>query len=109
MVVVRERMGRTLTFVTKTEAEGVDIIREVVQQGSVIFADEARHWDVLARDYMTARINHQEAYSENGVHTNYAESFFARARNMIRGFTPSGQSEIPAPVCNALSLAGGSP
>lgn len=31
------------------------------------------------------RIDHSEAYSLDGTHTNLAESYFARLRRMIRG------------------------
>ena len=86
VVVARARKGRTLTFVTKTEAGGVDLVSRNVQAGSIIFADEASHWDHLARGYAMGRINHEEAYSNlNGTHTNGAESFFSRLRRMIRG------------------------
>lgn len=85
-MVVRERKGRTLTFVTKTEAQGVDHIARNVRAGSTIFADEAHHWDHLSRGYAMGRINHEEMYSDlNGTHTNNAESFFSRLRRMVRG------------------------
>ena len=86
VVVARARKGRTLTFVTKTEAGGVDLVARNVQAGSIIFADEANHWDHLSRGFGMGRINHEEAYSDlNGTHTNGAESFFSRLRRMIRG------------------------
>ena len=31
------------------------------------------------------RINHSEAYSRDGAHTNHAESYFSRLRRMIGG------------------------
>ncbi|WP_291842824.1 IS1595 family transposase [Maricaulis sp.] len=85
VIVIRERKGRTLTFVTKTEAQGVQHANDRVAPGSVLFADEARHWDGLARKFDMGRINHQEAYSLNGNSTNMAESFFSRLRRMVRG------------------------
>lgn len=86
VVAVRARKGRTLTFVTRNEAEGVDIVARTVMPGSVIFADEASHWDHLSRGYAMGRINHEEAYSNlMGTHTNNAESFFSRLRRMVRG------------------------
>lgn len=85
VIAIRARKGRTLTFVTKSEAEGVALVKRNVLPGTVVFADEARHWDVLARGFVTKRINHQEAYSLDGSHTNNAESFFARLRRMVRG------------------------
>lgn len=86
VVAIRERQGRTLTFVTKTEADGVDIVARTVKPGSIILADEAAHWDHLYRGYAMGRIDHSEAYSDlAGTHTNNAESFFSRLRRMVRG------------------------
>lgn len=86
VVAVRARKGRTLTFVTRNEADGVDLVARNVLPGSIIYADEARHWDHLSRGYAMGRINHEEAYSDLcGTHTNNAESFFSRLRRMIRG------------------------
>lgn len=86
VVVARARKGRTLTFVTHNEADGVDLVARNVLPGSVIFADEARHWDHLSRGFAMGRINHEEAYSNlEGTHTNNAESFFSRLRRMVTG------------------------
>ena len=85
VVVLRQRGGRTLTRPFLREAEGVDFARERVAPGSVISADEIAHWDLLEPDFDMQRINHSEAYSLGGVHTNGAESFFSRLRRMIGG------------------------
>ncbi len=85
VVVARERHGRTITTVKKTEAEGVAFVEAVVASGSVLQADEAGHWDALHAKYKTFRINHQQAYSLNGACTNQAESFLARLRRMVMG------------------------
>lgn len=86
VVAIRARKGRTLTFVTHNEADGVDLVARNVLPGSVIFADEARHWDHLSRGFAMGRINHEEAYSNlAGTHTNNAESFFSRLRRMVSG------------------------
>jgi crotonobetainyl-CoA:carnitine CoA-transferase CaiB-like acyl-CoA transferase len=44
---MRERKGRTLPFVFKSEDAALPTIGERVQAGSTIDADEATHWDVL--------------------------------------------------------------
>lgn len=80
VVAMRERNGRTLTYVTRTEAEGVSLVSANVQHGSTVHADEASHWDQLAAYFPIKRINHQEAYSQDGACTNAAESFFSRLR-----------------------------
>lgn len=80
VVIMRERSGTTLPFVVKAEADGVARIAATVKAGSVIFADEASHWDALHGRFETKRINHSEAYSTAEACTNMAESFFSRLR-----------------------------
>lgn len=80
VIAARERGGRTVTAVTKSEAEGVAIARANVAPGSTIHADEASHWDKLTAHFPIKRINHKEAYSKDGACTNGAESFFSRVR-----------------------------
>ena len=86
VIAMRERLGRTLPFVRKSEADGVELARGVVCPDATIFADEATHWDVLGWDFETGRVNHSTEYSlGNGVHTNWVESYFARLRKMVSG------------------------
>ena len=85
VVALRERLGRTLPFVTKSEAEGVSLARENVSRTAVMAADEASHWDALHAAWEVDRINHSEAYSDHGKHTNWVESYFSRLRRMITG------------------------
>lgn len=85
VVVMREREGRALPFVTKTEACGVALVRQFVHADATVHADEAGHWDNLGIHYRTERINHQEAYSLDGACTNQAESFFSRIRRSEMG------------------------
>lgn len=80
VIVMRERGGRTLTYVARSEAEGVALVAANVEHGSTVHADEASHWDKLAAYFPIKRINHQEAYSKDGACTNQAESFFSRLR-----------------------------
>jgi ribosomal protein L37AE/L43A len=80
VVVMRERKGRTLPFVFRTEEGALATIAERVAPGSVIHADEARAWDALHSRYLTKRINHSESYSDGDACTNQAESFFSRIR-----------------------------
>lgn len=86
VVALRERGGRTLSFVRKSEAEGVQIARARMVAGAKLFADEASHWDVLEMQFETGRINHSVSYSEgHGKHTNMVESYFSRLRRMVGG------------------------
>jgi hypothetical protein len=83
VIVVRQRGGRVLPFVRKTEAEGDAIVRERVALGAVIHADEAGHWDVPEARYAAHRINHSQAYGFDGASTDQAESHFSRLRRTV--------------------------
>ncbi|GJL94315.1 MAG: DDE transposase [Hyphococcus sp.] len=85
VLALRERQGRTLTKVAKHEYEGVAFARARLEDGTVVSADEAAHWDTLNAFFPTERINHSEAYSLNGIHTNWVESYFSRLRRMVGG------------------------
>lgn len=85
VVALRERTGRTLPFITKSEAEGVELAKENVSRMATMSADEASHWDMLHAGWDTDRVNHSECYSDHGKHTNMVESFFSRLRRMVRG------------------------
>jgi hypothetical protein len=104
VVALRQRKGRTLTFVTKGEAEGVELAQRYVDRLATLFADEASHWDHLHQAWPTFRINHSEAYSLDGANTNAVESFFSRLRRMI-----NGQHHGVSPVRQPRRLARGSP
>ncbi len=80
VIVAREVTGRTITHVAKHEADGVAFVARNIKPGSVVHADEASHWDRLAAYFPIKRINHKEAYSQDGACTNAAESFFSRMR-----------------------------
>jgi len=80
VVAMRERNGRTLPFVFKSEAESVAKIAERVDAGAIVHADEAAHWDKLHAIFLTKRVNHEWAYSHDEACTNQAESFFSRIR-----------------------------
>jgi hypothetical protein len=56
-----------------------------VAPASIIHADGSRGWNGLARTYEVARVEHNEVYSRDGVHTNWAESYFAILRKMHYG------------------------
>jgi transposase-like protein len=85
VIAFRQRKGRTVTFVRKSEAEGVELAKRLVNRLAVIHADEGSHWDALHAGWKTLRINHSEAYSDFEGCTNQAESYFSRLRRMVRG------------------------
>ena len=80
VVIIRERNGRALPFVTKNESAGVPLVREHVASGSILYADESPQWNALHGSYETRRINHKVAFSKDGASTNWAESYFSRLR-----------------------------
>ena len=80
VVVSRDREGRTISGVFKTEGASVTWIRDRVVKGSRIVADEASSWNALHGRYAVDRIDHSQAYSLDGIHSNGAESFFSRMR-----------------------------
>lgn len=85
VVVMRERLGRTLPVVTMSEADGVALVHENVDRMATLSADEASHWDILHAGWSVDRVNHSEVYSDHGKHTNWAESYFSRLRRMVAG------------------------
>jgi transposase-like protein len=85
VVVVREREGSTLPAVFKSESAALGWISSRVAKGTALVADEASSWNDLHNRYEMARIDHQQAYSLNGVYSNGAESFFSRLRRAEMG------------------------
>lgn len=86
VIALRERNGRTIPFVGKSESEGVEIARGMLDESATIYADEGSHWDLLQQDFKMGRVNHSTEYSlKNGKHTNWVESYFARLRKMVKG------------------------
>jgi len=85
VIAMREREGRTLPFVRKSEADGVALANENVSRMATMSADEASHWDELHMGYHVDRVNHSEIYSDHGKHTNWVESYFSRLRRMVQG------------------------
>ena len=80
VVAIRERDGRTITQIFKTEAASVSFIKSRVAKGTELMADEASSWNDLDGSFSVKRINHQEAYSEDGACSNGAENLFSRLR-----------------------------
>lgn len=80
VVALRERSGRTLTRSFRLESDGIAFARERFVEGSVVAADDLRHWDVLASSFTMERIDHSEAYSLDGAHTNMRQG----PRNCLR-------------------------
>ncbi len=81
VVVVREREGRTLPAVFKSESAALGWITSKVARATHLMADEASSWNDLHARYQVSRIDHGQSYSlPGGVYTNGAEEFFSRMR-----------------------------
>jgi ISXO2-like transposase domain len=84
-VIIRERNGRSLPAVFRTEGQALSFIRSRIAKGTIINADEGSSWDALHATYEMKRVNHEEAYSLDGACTNWAEEFFNRMRRAEAG------------------------
>lgn len=80
VVVIREHGGETLPGVFKSEGAALAWIKNRVERGTVLHADESPAWNDLHARFEMKRIDHQKAYSLDGACTNWAESYFARLR-----------------------------
>jgi ISXO2-like transposase domain len=80
VIIVRERNGNSVPAVFKSEGAALAWIKSRVRPGTVVNADEASGWNDLESKYEMKRINHKEAYSQDGACTNWAESYFSRLR-----------------------------
>jgi transposase-like protein len=85
VIIVRERNGRSLPAVFRSEGAALAWIKSRVEPGTLVNADEATGWNDLHTKYEMKRINHQEAYSLDGACTNQAESYFSRLRRAEMG------------------------
>ena len=85
VVVMRERKGRSLAYVFRTEDRSVQTIRERVETGTTIYVDEGTGWDELHARYDVRRVNHSIQFVDENCCTNQAESFFSRLRRMEVG------------------------
>jgi ISXO2-like transposase domain len=80
VVVTRERDGRTVSQVFKSEGAATSFIRARVAKGTELMADEAGSWNELQETFPMKRIDHSRAYSSDGACTNGAEEFFSGLR-----------------------------
>ncbi len=81
VVVMRERDGRTLPAVFKSESAALGFIAYRAATGTKLMADEAASWNDLHGRFEVSRIDHSRLYSDGrGVYTNGAEEFFSRMR-----------------------------
>jgi len=99
VVIMRERKGRSLPFVFPNEGDAVPTIRERVEIGTTVYADEASVWDGLHARYPTKRVNHSINFVDEDACTNQAESYFSRLRRAEIGT----HHHISGPYLNAYA------
>ncbi len=80
VVVMRERNGKTLPFVFRSEDASISTIHARVEHGSTVYADEAACWDALHARFAAKRVNHSVCFRDEDACTNQAESYFSRLR-----------------------------
>jgi hypothetical protein len=85
VVIMRERGGKSLSFIVRNEGDAVPYVRDHVGTLATIHADEGAGWDALHAGWETKRVNHSVQFMDEGVCTNQAESYFSRLRRMEVG------------------------
>jgi len=78
VVIARERGGKVVPAVFKTEVSSTGWLVSRIAEGRHVIADEASSWNNLYSHYQMSRIDHGQAYSLDGISSNQAESFFSR-------------------------------
>ena len=78
VIIVRERGGSNIPAVFRTEAQALSFIKARVTKGTTVHADASPNWDDRHAAFEMKRINHDVAYSQDGVCTNEAEEHFSR-------------------------------
>jgi transposase-like protein len=84
VTVMRERNGRTRPFIC-SELDGALLAPNIIENGSIIYADEAKSYDSLHALFNMKRIDHSKSYAEGEISTNQAESFHSRMRRSENG------------------------
>ena len=80
VVIIRERDGKSIPAVFRSEGAALSWIKSRIAKGTTVPADEGVSWNELHSRFEMKRINHEEAYSADGACTNMAEEFFSRMR-----------------------------
>jgi transposase-like protein len=61
------------------------VVREHVQDGSMLFTDALRSYNGLSDDYMHGVIDHAEAYVDGQIHTNGLENYWSLLKRALKG------------------------
>lgn len=85
VITIRQRGGDAIPAVFMSEGQAIRFIEQRVLPGTTIHADASVNWNDLRFKFPMKRINHEEAYSQDGACTNQAESYFSRLRRAETG------------------------
>ncbi|MGH6877815.1 MAG: IS1595 family transposase [Rhizomicrobium sp.] len=80
VVIVRERDGKSVPAVFRSEGAALSWVRSRIAKGTVVNADEGTAWNDLHSRFEMRRVNHEQDYSADGACTNMAEEHFSRLR-----------------------------
>jgi transposase-like protein len=88
IVTMRERRegGRSVSYVFKSENQGVKSVLENVDPAAEVITDAGSHWGQLELRYAkTKQVNHSIGHMIDGVHINGVEGYHSRIRRGERG------------------------
>lgn len=89
VVALRERSGRTLARSFRLESNGVAFARQRIVEGSVVAADDVRHWDVLASSFSMERIDHSEVICSRELEDGSDQLPLVATRTLFRSKKPA--------------------
>ena len=88
VVIIRERDGKSLPAVFRSEGAALSWIKSRIAKGTVVNADEGTAWNDLHSRFEMKRINHEEAYSADGACTNMGQKTNHSASDTDMRFPP---------------------
>jgi len=80
-VALPNKEGRKLTG-----TQLLSVLNEVTKKGATVITDEFRSYNILTNtDYIHLQVDHTKEFSNNGIHTNNIESFWATLKRGVYG------------------------
>jgi transposase-like protein len=64
----------------------LSVLNEVTKKGATVITDEFRSYNILTKtDFIHLQVDHTKEFSNNGIHTNNIESFWATLKRGVYG------------------------
>jgi len=80
-VALPNKEGRKLTG-----KQLLSVLNEVTKKGATVITDEFRSYNILtSTDYIHLKVDHTKEFTNNGIHTNNIESFWATLKRGVYG------------------------